>query len=153
VSKNGNLLLNFPVRADGTLDAREEQILASLAEWMAVNSEAIYDTRPWKHFGEGGGAIVGGKFNEDKLQYTARDIRFTTKGGTLYAIALGWPESGELLIQSLAGANIQSVRLLQGGNGGGDTLKWTRAADGVRVKLPADKRGDHAYAFRLEGAA
>jgi len=149
VSKNGNLLLNFPLRADGTLDAREEQILASLADWMSINSDAIYDTRPWKVFGEGGAAIAGGKFNEDKLQYTAQDIRFTTKGGTLYAIALGWPDSGELLIHSLAGANIQTVKLLHGG----DTLKWNRVADGVSVKLPPDKRGDHAYALRLDGAA
>ena len=27
VSKNGNLLLSFPVRADGTLDEKEERVL------------------------------------------------------------------------------------------------------------------------------
>jgi len=52
VSKNGNLLLNFPLRADGTLDAQEESILAAIGEWMAINGEAIYETRPWRVYGE-----------------------------------------------------------------------------------------------------
>ena len=37
----------------------------------------------------------GGAFDEDYV-YTADDIRFTTKGPTLYAIALGWPKDGRL---------------------------------------------------------
>ena len=36
-----------------------------------------------------------GSMNEQtQTAYTAEDIRFTTRGATLYAIALGWPESG-----------------------------------------------------------
>ncbi len=150
VSKNGNLLLNFPLRADGTLDVQEEQILGSLADWMSVNAEAIYGTRPWKIYGEGAKqAAAGDKFNEGKLQYTAQDIRFTTKGKTLYAIALGWPDAGKLLIHSLAEANIQTIRMLHGN----DTLKWSRAADGVTVQLPSNRRGDHAYVLRLDEVA
>ena len=93
--------------------------------------------------------MAGGKFNEDRLQYSAQDIRFTTKGGTLYAIALGWPDSGELPVRSLVSSNINTIRLLHGG----DTLKWSRVADGINIKLPADRRGDHAYVLRLDGAA
>lgn len=44
VSKNGNLLLNFTQRPDGTLDPQTEQILAE-AEWMPINGEAIFDTQ------------------------------------------------------------------------------------------------------------
>ena len=101
VSKNGNLLLNFPPRADGTLDDDELKILARMAAWMPVNGEAIFGTRPWKVFGEGTVKVKGGGFNEDKLKYTAQDIRFTTKGEVLYAIALGWPEDGKLLVRRL----------------------------------------------------
>jgi alpha-L-fucosidase len=149
VSKNGNLLLNFPLRADGTLDAQEEQILGSLADWMSVNGKAIYGTRPWTIYGEGAKQVVGDKFNEGKLQYTAQDIRFTTKGKTLYAIALGWPDTGKFLIPSLAGANIQTIHMLHGD----DTLKWSRVVDGVTVQLPSDRRGGHAYVPRLDEAA
>jgi alpha-L-fucosidase len=149
VSKNGNLLLNLPLRADGTLDAREEAILASLADWTAVNGEAIYGTRPWRVYGEGSQGPSGAMFNEGRLTYSSEDIRFTVKNGSLFACALAWPASGRLLIRSLAGASVQSVNLLHGG----DSLKFKRRADGMEVQLPSQQRGDHAFALRLVGVA
>ena len=93
VAKNGNLLLNIPVRGDGTLDSDEVAFLHGMAAWMEVGGEAIFGTRPWKISGEGPVKVRGGGFSEggeDRL--TAQDFRFTTKGDTLYATALGWPE-------------------------------------------------------------
>jgi alpha-L-fucosidase len=97
VSKNGNLLLNVVLRPDGSLDPEVETMLHQLADWTAVNGEAIYGTRPWLVFGEGPTQVKGGAFKED-FTYTAQDIRFTTKGKTLYAIALGWPDDGKFVI-------------------------------------------------------
>ena len=117
VSKNGNLLLNVVQRPDGSLDAEVEQMLAELAEWNAIHGEAIYGTRPWLVYGESAVKVKGGHFNED-YHYNAREIRFTTKGPTLYAIALGWPEDRQIVVRSLAspaGTNvnkIESVHLL-----------------------------------------
>ncbi len=51
VSRNGNLLLNFPLPSDGMLDERELKVLDEIARWIAVNGEAICATRPWKTFG------------------------------------------------------------------------------------------------------
>ena len=53
VSKNGNLLLSVPVRADGTIDSDEVKIVEGIAAWMDINRESIFGTRPWKVFGEG----------------------------------------------------------------------------------------------------
>ena len=53
VSKNGNLLLNFPLPNSGELDAEEIKTLDGVTAWMQVNSEGIYATKPWKIFGEG----------------------------------------------------------------------------------------------------
>ena len=58
VSRNGNLLLNFPLPNSGALDPEELKIVAGITRWMAVNSEGIYATRPWKIFGEGPGTQV-----------------------------------------------------------------------------------------------
>ena len=53
VSKNGNLMLNIPLRGDGSIDEKEEAFLAGFTAWMDVNSEGIFATRPWKKYGEG----------------------------------------------------------------------------------------------------
>jgi alpha-L-fucosidase len=147
VSKNGNLLLNFPLRADGTLDAEEEKILGSLADWISVNGEAIYGTRPWRIYGEGQRGPGGGMFNEGKLAYTSEDIRFTVKDGSLYAFALAWPASGKLVIHSLAAGSVQSVSFLHGG----DALTFQQDANGLAVRLPAEPRGKHAFVLRIRG--
>jgi len=131
VSKNGCLLLNLPLRGDGTLDAKEEAILAELGTWMGANGEGIYATRPWRVFGEGRSGPKAGNFNEDKLSYTAEDIRFTAKGGDLYAFALAWPENGEVLIRSLAGSRPVLVAALDGGK----ALPFTAAPEGLRVTV------------------
>jgi alpha-L-fucosidase len=115
---------------------------------MAANGEAIYGSRPWKKFGEGQNGPTGAMFNEDKLNYTAEDIRFTTKGTSLYAFAMAWPASGKLRITSLASATPHSVRMVDGG----DLLKWTRQPDALLIELPKTQRGEHAFGVRIEGA-
>ena len=53
VSRNGNLMLNFPLPNSGELDYEELVILDEITKWMAINSEGIYASRPWKIFGDG----------------------------------------------------------------------------------------------------
>ena len=105
VSKNGNLLLNVGLLADGTLPADQRAVLAEVGKWLEVNGEAIYGTRPWAQYGEGPTRVVGGHFHENTTPMTERDIRFTTKPGKLYAIVLGWPASGRLGIETLGTAS------------------------------------------------
>ena len=150
VSKNGNLLLNFPPRPDGTLDDDELKILDALSAWMPINGEAIFGTRPWKVFGESSGKIQGGMFNEGGLRYTARDIRFTTKGETLYALLLAWPEDGKLVVRSLAkpAGRISGVSLL----GATGDVQWTQTEQGLLVTLPEKKPCEHVFVLKVAGA-
>jgi len=149
VSKNGNLLLNVVQYPDGSLPPQSEQLLAELAAWMKVNSEAIHGTRPWKVYGEGPTNAKAGAFAESG-DYTAQDIRFTTKGDALYAIFLGWPQS-ECAIRSLGsnalpGAVIDRVDLL-----GGPKLKFRRDADALRLTIPPPENGAYTPAIRIRG--
>jgi alpha-L-fucosidase len=158
VSKNGNLLLSVPLRGDGTIDEDERQVLEGVAAWMAVNSEGIYGTRPWRIYGEGPSTTENleitrfGAAAESRMAkpYTPEDFRFTTKGSILYAVAFEWPKNGKLRVRSLArGASdreIKSVRLL----GVSTPLKWTQTADALEIELPTTKPCDHAYAFKIE---
>jgi alpha-L-fucosidase len=138
VSKNGCLLLNVVLRPDGSLDPEVETMLHQLAGWTAVNGEAIYGTRPWQVYGEGAVMAKGGAFKEN-FRYSARDIRFTTRGKTLYAIALGWPEEGKVVVKSLAKTadprvnKIKRVQLL----GCKGDLKFAQTTEGLVIDLPA----------------
>jgi len=154
VSKNGNLLLNFPLPNSGQLDPDELKVLAGITGWMTVNSEGIYGTRPWRIYGEGPSTQSekpGGSFDEDKRKpLSAADIRFTTKRDTLYAFVMGWPEK-ETLVQALGTSSPQSpgkivnVELL----GHQGHLTWTQEATGLRVELPAEKPSDYAVTLKV----
>jgi alpha-L-fucosidase len=153
VSRNGNLLLNFPLPGSGALDDRELAILAEITKWMAVNSEGIYGTRPWKIFGEGPGTKVKGtgRFNENGRQdLTAEDVRFTTKGKTLYAFLMGWPGK-QAVVAPLASKGAQDVGKIRNVEllGFKGKLKWTQDEAGLKVEMPEQKPSDHAVTLKV----
>ncbi len=152
VSKNGCLLLNVGPKPDGTIPDEAQKILLDMGRWLSANGEAIYGTRPWKLYGEGPTKVQGGAFHDTATgAYTAQDIRFTAKGDTLYAIAMGWPEGGQLTIKSLgqgaAGGEVTigKVQLL----GSDAEIQSKRDADGLHLQLPATKSGEYAYVFKI----
>lgn len=154
VSKNGVLLLNIPVRGDGTIDSKETAIVGAVGAWMSVNGDAIYGTRPWKVFGEGPAMekakpIKEQGFNEGGEHFGAQDIRFTTKGETLYAICLGRPERGTVTIRSLgSGSTLRPEKIHQVSLLGGGTLTFERTAGGLTISLPdRDAARPEALAF------
>jgi alpha-L-fucosidase len=155
VSRNGNLMLNFPLPNSGELDAKELAILEEITRWMATNSEGIYSTRPWKISGDGPGskpaATPRARFNEQgRKDLTAEDVRFTTKNSAIYAFVMGWPDK-EAAIPALAlggknsVAKIRNIELL----GHKGKLKWTQDAETLKIELPAEKPSDHAVTFKI----
>ena len=149
VSKNGNLLLNVVQYPDGSLPPQSEELLAGLTAWMKVNSEAIHGTRPWKVFGEGPTDAKAGAFTESG-DYTPQDVRFTTKGGALYAILLGWPQ-GESAIRSLGGEALPDARIERVDLLGGPKLRFQQEAGALRLTLPPPQGGAFIPVLRIRG--
>jgi alpha-L-fucosidase len=157
VSKNGNLLLSVPLQGDGTPDSDEIAIVEGIAEWMEINKEAIHGTRPWKVFGEGpqmtsAAPIRAQGFNEGRGKpFTAEDVRFTTKGETLYAIIMGSPQTAAVSIKSL-GKNAQllenpisEITML----GTEAKLKWSQTDDALVIETPQNQSSDIATVFKI----
>ncbi len=154
VSKNGNLLMNLGPRSDGTIPDEVQQVLRDVGSWLQLNGDAIYGTRPWRIYGEGPTQVVEGSFNDTNTRpYTPGDFRFTTKGGILYAIELGWPENPEAVIHTLKTASageqpVESIELL----GSDGKLKFQQQDDGLHIQLPAQAPGKYAYVFKIRFA-
>jgi alpha-L-fucosidase len=144
VSRNGNLLLNFGPKPDGTFVETQLELMKGIGAWLRVNGEAIYETRPWSRFGEG--ASVNGR-----PPYTGSDFRFTTKGDVLYAIVMAWPGQ-HAVVRSLATSDalkgkVEQVQLL-GHNG---PLHFVQDAQGLTVTMPSEQPCQYAYSLKISG--
>jgi alpha-L-fucosidase len=150
VSKNGHLLLNVGPRPDGSLPEQAKDLLRGIGRWLAVNGEAIYGTRPWITHGEGPAKILkAGAFNEhEKPTYGPKDVRFTLKGDTLYAIVLGWPgEFAEIsTLRALYPGEIRAITML----GSSQALDWKLTGDALVIRTPQHPDCEHAYVFKIE---
>lgn len=131
VSKNGNLLLNVGPKADGTIPEIQVERLRALGEWLKVNGEAIYGTRPWTR--------AEGKTSD------GIDVRFTRKGTTLYAILLAQPKQQKLTVESLPVPAGSHVSLL----GGPAKLDQQVDSGKLTVTLPANLFRSHAYVLKI----
>ena len=131
VSKNGNLLINVGPMTDGTIPNAQRERLEGLGDWLAVNGDAIYDTRPW--------LTAEGRTPEGK------NVRFTQKKDALFAIILDALQGGEVSIESLECDPGTKVYLL----GHDNPLNWRRDGSQITITLP-DRLSDFpAHAFKI----
>jgi alpha-L-fucosidase len=137
-AKGGNFQVGFGPTGLGTWPKEVVQRLEYAGDWLKVNGEAIYATRPWSHWNDG-----------PSVRYTrSKDHQY------VYAIALGWPGTALRLTHVVPRPGTE-VRLL----GFAPPLHWERVDQGLRIDLPATLQDEarrpckQAYAFRLEGDA
>jgi alpha-L-fucosidase len=153
VSKNGNLLLNVPVRGDGTIDDKELAVIEGITAWMDINKESIFGTRPWKIFGEGPSAetsnpIHAQGFNEGKMKFSEKDIRFNQKDKIIYVSVLGVP-SQDIIIKSLgkskADCSIKRIEIL----GSKEKVVWKQSDDALSIQKPKTIPNDIALVIKI----
>jgi alpha-L-fucosidase len=159
VSKNGSLLLNVPVRSDGTIDDEERAIVEGIADWMAGHNEAIIATRPWKVCGEGpqledAPPLTAQGFNEGKGKpFTAEDIRYTQRDGVVYAFVMARPE-GKVTFRSLAKkAGHLEREIAQVEQLGHGDVAWVALESGVEITPAVEGvAADLPVVFRITAA-
>jgi alpha-L-fucosidase len=153
VSKNGNLLLNVVQTPEGDLEPDMLKILDEIGVWTSANGEGIYGSRPWKIYGEKPAdkpVKKLGRFDEN-FGYSSNDIRFTTKGSTLYAFCLGKPEA-DVVIKSLsktsklAGKPVASVSMV----GSSEKLSWKQSGEALVIKKPGKLPDWQVIGFKID---
>lgn len=159
VSKNGYLLLNVGPKADGSIPDGAKECLSGIGDWLKINGEAIFETRPWVAYGEGPTEMESkGHFSERReVNYTPEDIRFTCRNNILYATFLGWPGENSVIrfnqdesssfatIKRLEASEIESVRML----GVDRELEFAMTRNGLEIKGPSEPPCQHAFVFKI----
>lgn len=142
---------------DGSIPEDQRQVLLEMGEWLNRYGEAIYDTRPWYTFGEGHTQEPENQsprgFNG--ISYTAKDVRYTTSGESIYAILLGKPEPGEqLLLEAFSAEKLENrpdIRTISV-PGSTDELDWKLTDAGLSIQIPEGDLDKRATVFKIQSA-
>jgi alpha-L-fucosidase len=173
ISKNGNYMLNIELLPDGTIPYEHKSILDEFGKWVKLNSEAIYDSKPWSIFGDNLNSHLKklGAENadvtdlsalkkEEDLQFNNRDrnsipyghdeVRFTTKNGNLYMFVLN-PGKGKIHVPSLGlksdykPKRIKSIELI----GSELEIDFNQSNEELTIGIPEIRPNEYSVVFRI----
>ncbi|MEX0321514.1 MAG: alpha-L-fucosidase [Puniceicoccaceae bacterium] len=168
VARGGIFLISLTPKGDGSIPEQEKVIMKAIGDWLLVNGDGIYGTRPWKIVEEGFGAeqirilqpskkregAKTARWDYKRLEKTDEiAIRFMKKGNDLYTFVIGEPEGGTVLIKSLAkgnversGKGIKRVSML----GSDASIEWKQTKEGLELTFPDKLPCEFAYGFKVE---
>ncbi|XP_046572689.1 alpha-L-fucosidase-like isoform X1 [Haliotis rubra] len=118
VSCGGNLVINVSPTKYGMISPIYEERLRQMGDWLKLNGEAIYSSKPWVAQND---TVTPG-------------VWYTQKGGTVYAIVLNWPQPGQLILGSALPKTGMKVSLLGYTEG---SFSWQNASPkGISITIP-----------------
>ncbi|HEX9048171.1 MAG TPA: alpha-L-fucosidase, partial [Verrucomicrobiae bacterium] len=116
VSRNGSMLLNLTQHGRGDLDPEVVQICKDIGEWLRVNGEAVYASRPF-----------------EVCEESTHDVCYTRNNGNIYAALMNWTNGPVTLNALRAGGatlgKVSKVELL----GSAVTMKFVQDEHGLTV--------------------
>lgn len=142
VSCGGNLLVNVGPTKYGMISPVYEERLRQMGDWLRVNGEGIYGTKPWTY----------------QNDTTNPDVWYTTKGGpsgnTVYALLLTWPNS-TLTLGAPKASSSTKITLI--GYQGSPFTFQPSSSGGIDISIPTipfnQMPGDWGWVLKMEGLA
>jgi len=167
-ARGGIMLLSLTPKGDGSIPDEEKKIMREIGDWLKVNGEGIYGTRPWKTVAEGTDVdqIRSEGFNERRGKVGAswdfkmlegsqgEAIRFTRSKDfkNLYAFVIGLPDDRRVNINTLrtgnvakGGKGIKTVTML----GSEEEINWEQTEQGLILVFPEELPSGVAYGFKI----
>ncbi len=163
VSRGGNFLLDIGPTEDGRIPLLMQQRLFDMGDWLKVNGEAIYGTRPWQRDSQWTeGERPEQKYAHYQAEYdilattgfeprdgkAVKEVFFTSKPDAVYAILTGWP-GDNVILNNFADVPVRSVSLL----GVAGELPQRLESDALHVDLSGIRPGmlpcRHAYIVKI----
>ena len=135
VAKGGNFMVAVGPDGNGRFSPTALENLKTAGDWLKVNGESIYATRPYLRFHEGA------------------DLRFTRSKDEkfVYIISLKWP-GGTLRTKQVKPQPGSIIRMI----GSSRDLQWHQDGDELSIEMPAEMEDEskrpckQAYAFKVE---
>ena len=129
-AKNGNLLLNIGPRADGSIPYEQKKALLEVGEWLKINGEAIYDTRPLPGL--------------NCIDHKDKPVFFTQKENAVYALITSERLQKEVVVHNYRIPSGKDIILLGTGK-----VSYQAEGENIRIFLPAGCKEQNAYAFKI----
>lgn len=130
ISRNGNLAICIPQHGDGSIDPISVEICKKIGDWMSINGEAVFGSRPFEVYGEG-------------------NVRYTRKQGYVYAF-LPEAEEEKLILSRLGSSSVTlgkavEVTVL----GCTEQIQFTQERDRMEITLPEAVRGKQPIVIKI----
>jgi alpha-L-fucosidase len=143
-------MMNVALKGDGTLPESQAKLLKGFGDWLKINGEGIYGSRPCKIYGEGTLEILTRRTGENLKEFSSKDIRFTTKNGNLYAFVLATPTEDIHIISlkknELLKSEIKNITLL----GSDEKINWKITPQALEIKCPKNLNNQPAITFKIQ---
>ena len=125
------MLLNIGPKPDGTIPEIQQARLKGLGDWLKMNGEGIFGTRPW---------IRAQDISQEKIP-----VPFTAKGKTIYVFLLQQPSTPTINLNNFQIPAQSTIQIL----GIEQDLAWNSNGNRLILQFPSDLSPSPVYGLRI----